>query len=266
MTCHHTAFADYHAAAREPKPGPARCQRDRVHVFVFNGNDPVALGDLTGLRDQLNACGYLKVNYGQLFHGGTFEAEARAVRCADPDARFVVVGYSFGAGTAEGMASRLAASGVPIDGLVEIAPVYLPWSASPVPVAGVARRVVVTPARIDPEVAFGAEVVRVPGTGHFSVPTHPATARAVLDLLDAAAARVPVDPEPPLSLPLIDDPAPIPWVAEPTGKPTPATPEITPITPIPPRPRKPVEGDLTGRPEPARVPPTPRPPAAGPVQ
>lgn len=240
-TCHHAA----QEVSRSPEPaglnGLPACQRDRVYVFLVSGNDPFGLGQLTGLRDRLNECGFAKVYCGRWLHGTAFEKEVRRIHSDDPDARFVVIGYSLGAAAADATAARLAADGVPLDGLVELAPVYLPLSP-PVPVPA-ARRVVLVPHGADPAIAPGAEAIHVPGVGHFSLPTHPTAVRTVLETLEAAAARVPeYVPDGP-SLPLLDSPAPIPFVV-----PTQGSKPSSPVEPIPPAPKRPIEGVLTSDP------------------
>src|SRR5262245_39238385 len=73
------------------------CCRDHVHVFFIHGMDPFDWANLTGLRDHVQALGFHKTYYGQMYHTRKFEKEIRRIHEEDPNARFVLVGFSFGA-------------------------------------------------------------------------------------------------------------------------------------------------------------------------
>jgi hypothetical protein len=92
--------------------------RDHVHIFVVNGVDPANICNLRGLYDYLRALGFRSVHFGQLWDAHCFATEIRRLRCADPRARIVLLGFSAGANIAWRMAQSLNADGVQLDLLV----------------------------------------------------------------------------------------------------------------------------------------------------
>ncbi len=94
------------------------CGRNHVYVFMIHGLDPFDWSNLAGVRDYLQALGFRKTYYGQLYHAGRYEAEIRRLHREDPEARFVVIGFSFGANVARYLANQARAEGIAIDLLV----------------------------------------------------------------------------------------------------------------------------------------------------
>lgn len=198
-------------------------QRNRIHVFVINGNEPFGRDGLSKLSTHLNESGFAKVNVGGLVFRPYFQAKIRQAHRDDPDARFILIGYGFGAAAAEGMAAALHGEGVPIEAIVALAPQYLPFmSAEATPV----RRIVIR----NKAGAMPLEMVES-GTIFLAsndVASDEAMHHLVADLLNDACAGLPAIVDmPPSVLALIDDPAPLPSLPE----------------------SKPVRGILTNRPK-----------------
>jgi hypothetical protein len=96
---------------------PAPC-RNRVHIFLMHGLDPLDMANLEGVRDYLNALGFLKTYYGQLYHYHEFLGAVRRIHKEDPGARFVVMGFSFGANRARILINAVKEDPITIDLLV----------------------------------------------------------------------------------------------------------------------------------------------------
>ena len=223
-TCHNRALETSLSPIVECEA--SSLQRNRVHTFIVNGDDPLGFGSFPLLPERLNANGYAMIHTGQVFHGSTFEAEIRRLHRCEPESRFVLVGGGFGAGTVDGIARRLAADAIPVDGVVLVAPLYLD---SPPSNPSGPRRVVINPLSASSDET--AEVYRAPGVNRFSLPGHPVVEAMVLDMLRASAMQVSIVETAVAVLPLQDDPAPLPT-----------------LTPDAPR-KAPVQGELVGRPK-----------------
>jgi hypothetical protein len=115
---------------------PPGC-RNHVYVFFLNGIDPLGVGNFAGLREYVQALGFIKSYYGQLYHKATFAKEIRRLRDEDPLAHFVIVGYKLGVNTADDLANDLRADGILVDLIV-----YVGGSAEATPQPGNAGRVV----------------------------------------------------------------------------------------------------------------------------
>src|SRR5262249_60003608 len=105
---------EYVAACREAP----KCARDHVYIFMINGLDPVDYSNMTGVRHYLNELGFQKTYYGQLYHTPYFDNEVRKIHQADPDAHFVLIGFSFGANMVRSIAQGVKREGIQIDLLV----------------------------------------------------------------------------------------------------------------------------------------------------
>jgi len=245
----------------EPLQNTALCgeQRSQVYTFLVNGNDPLILADLNQLRGKLNEYGFTKVYSGELFHGALFEKEIRRLHREEENPKIVLVGYSFGAGIVDGIADRLSTDGLPVDVLVQIAPIYLPMTQSNPNDFQVGRRVVLNPngflSGLSPR---QSGTIQVPGSDHFSLPINPATITTITELLNELASTVPTADWIGPSLPINDDPAPLPgqlpigpqnlvpqgeWVRKPNPSPI-------PTKPIPPNATRVPQGTLTVQPKP----------------
>ncbi len=89
--------------------------RDRVHVFLLNGADPVNFCDFRGLSHYVTALGYRNVTYGQMWDNARCEEAVRKLRRDDPQARVVLVGYSAGVYLVRDITRDLGRDGVQVD-------------------------------------------------------------------------------------------------------------------------------------------------------
>jgi hypothetical protein len=208
--CTHCCHKAYDLAlSAEDCPELPACQRAKVYAVVVNGFDPLHLGRIEKLAAELNRSGFAKVYTVEFHHAAFVESEVRKIRCDEPDARFVFVGYSHGAGVAQGMAAKLSHEGVAVDALVELTPAYLPWAEGH-DLSRVGRHVVIG-REWQRNGYANTETLALPGVGTYSVATNPVTIQTVRDILTASTANVPHEEGPfyPM-LPLNDDPAPLP--------------------------------------------------------
>jgi hypothetical protein len=190
-----------------PKP----C-RDHVHIFLVHGMDPLDSANLAGVRDYLHSLGFNQVYYGQLYHTGHFKKEVRRIHREDAEARFALIGFSFGANMVRNIAQDAKADGIHIDLLVYLGgntldniPHDRPENAGHI-VNILAKGCIWNGAQLD-----GAENINVPDVYHFGSPTHPAT----LQMLNRELARIAV------AVPIVEiqPPPQIPEDAEPTPRP-----------------------------------------------
>jgi hypothetical protein len=92
--------------------------KDRVHVFVINGADPLYLGNLSGLCACMRDLGFRKIDCVEMWQGAAVRDRIIEVRRHDPDAHIAIVGYSGGARPARTVANELKEQKVRVDLLV----------------------------------------------------------------------------------------------------------------------------------------------------
>jgi hypothetical protein len=92
--------------------------RNHVHIIIMNGIDPGNLCNGWALYDYARSLGYCNVYYGQMWDRWRYENKIRAIRCSDPDARIVLLGYSAGTFIVRSMANSLQTDGTRIDLLI----------------------------------------------------------------------------------------------------------------------------------------------------
>jgi hypothetical protein len=215
-----------HPVAAPPKEQTETCQaislvnRKCVYTFLLNGTDALGCANLQGVQKYLFDLGFTRTYYGEACHNAYFRDEIRRISQAEPDARFVLVGYDVGAKAACNVAKWVQCNDVHFDLIVYIDPLMLdeatchPENAAEV---------------IDVESGHGTgldslETVNVPDAGHFSVVTHSST----LCLLANQLTKIAGDATPP------PPPEPVP-VLEPTPTPMPPADEMAPTPrPLPP--------------------------------
>ncbi len=91
-----------------------------TYVFCFNGVDPANLGNMYGLCTFIKSYGFPQTYFGQMYHGNYYLRKIRQIHHDDPQARFVLVGFSGGTYVIRNMANTLRSEGVIIDLLVYI--------------------------------------------------------------------------------------------------------------------------------------------------
>ncbi len=177
-----------------------RCCKDHVHVFLINGLDPFNYGNLTGLRDYVQSLGFHQTYYGQLYHYWWFQNQIRRIHREDPEAHFVLVGFSVGVNMADALARSLKPEGVYFDVLVFLSgnhPVE-PMPHQPPANAGRVVNILAAGLLQTRGERDWAENLRPAGSWHFDTPTHPDTLQAMVDVLAQVAGAVPeVITEPP---------------------------------------------------------------------
>ncbi len=180
----------------EKIPAPSR---NHVHIFLIHGLDPLDLANLRGLTEYLQQLGYLKTHYGQLYHLWAFKKEMLRLHKEEPQTRFVVIGFSFGANVACELVNAVKEDGIVIDLLVYLGG----WALSNTPRTcpeNVAHVVNILTAGCpwDGNLA-GADNLQYDDVWHFGPPTHPQTRKLLARELAVVAARVPyVEKVPPL--------------------------------------------------------------------
>ena len=102
---------------------PQSC-RSHVYVFFIHGMDPLDFANLSGVRDYVQSLGFIKTYYGQLYHTIYFTDEMREIHKRDPEARFALVGFSFGANMVRDVANAVRPDGVDIDLIVYLGGKY----------------------------------------------------------------------------------------------------------------------------------------------
>jgi pimeloyl-ACP methyl ester carboxylesterase len=188
---------------------PCPC-RGKVYVFLLRGFDPLDLDRVDDVRTALNAAGFTKVYDGQFYHERFFAEEMRRLSRAEPDARFVVVGFSLGAQAATGLAESVGKEGIPVAMLASVDPYW--WSSAP-------RR---KPANVEqvmhvhgerllfaPTLSAGADV-QIPGSWPSNVTANPLAVETVARALANVAGTLPKPSETPATDYASDLPTPRP--------------------------------------------------------
>jgi hypothetical protein len=170
---------------------PQAC-KNRVHVFIIHGLDPLDLGNLDGLCDYLHSLGFIKTHFGQAFHGGYFEKEILRIHEAEPMARFAILGFSYGAGVARDLTCQLEKANIPVDLLVYLDGVCI--FQRPLDSPHNALRVVnIVAGEVDAGASIAdAENVECSNTWHFGAPTNRRTLKVLADELTTVALGVPL--------------------------------------------------------------------------
>lgn len=205
-------------------------ERGRVHVFVVNGNDPFETDRLATLRGYLHDAGFAKVSIAGLFFVPLFESTIRDLHRNDPYARFLIVGNGFGAAFADGLAQRLHSEGIPVDAVIALSPLQVPFfeAAGGSPVPRVVIRAGESPSSFE---RFADRVYRVHDAT--AAAGDAATAELVTQAMVESLGTLPTHSDfAPAVLPMIDDPAPRPGRVPVARHPQPS--------------RPPVQGVLTG--------------------
>ena len=218
-----------------PAPELAACCRDvplpcrsRVHVFFLQGVDPLDASNLEGVRSQVRDLGFIKTWFGQSYHAFHFAEQIRKLHRDDPEARFVLVGFSLGAQFAHKLARELENDPITIDLLVSVEGVTEGTAPGPRPenVLRVVGLVACEAIDVLPRLPSD-EQVDLPDVRHFGAPTHPTTLALLASELAEVARRVPLV-EPPLPPP----PGPVGGVP-PAGPGQAPAPVLPPPVPVP---------------------------------
>jgi hypothetical protein len=150
-----------------------------VYVVMVNGLDPLYVGNLAGARDYLQQLGFSKIYFGQLYDWWWFKSKIRRAYREDPCARFVIVGYSWGASMAHSLAWAVQKEGIRIDLIVYLDAVAFCRKFHHRP-ENVCRVLNITSFSLLCGVpSERAENIRESNVWHFGPPTHPRTLEAL---------------------------------------------------------------------------------------
>jgi len=178
--------------AAECKAIPEPCL-NHVHVFFIHGMDPLDLANLAGVVEYVQKLGFIKTHYGQMYHTWQFKKDLRRIAKEDPEARFAIVGFSFGANMARNLTNAVKGDGVLIDLLIYLGGNTLDNTPPNRPehvlriVNILAHGYVWNGANLD-----GAENLEYTDVGHFGSPTHNQTLIVLRQELAVVARRVPI--------------------------------------------------------------------------
>jgi hypothetical protein len=175
--------------------------KQHVYIFLIHGVDPLNYANLSGVRDYCIDLGYNNTYYGMLYHGRTFEQEIRRIHADDPQARFVLLGFSAGANVARSLCQRLQDDpSLQLDLLIYTGGNTLENEPSSRPENVIKVVHILATGYVWKGTSLaGAENYKYTKTWHFGSPTHPETLRLLTRELTAVACRVgiPVSAEPP---------------------------------------------------------------------
>jgi hypothetical protein len=93
-------------------------KRDRVHFFLINGLNPGYSANLNGLAAYFRSIGFANTSCHQMPSAGKVRKQIETLRKSDPEARIIVLGYSWGANLARSMANSLQRDGVTLDCII----------------------------------------------------------------------------------------------------------------------------------------------------
>jgi hypothetical protein len=183
------------AVAGEPSPvqAPTPSDGSRTRVYIFDGLNPLGLARVNRLADRVRESGLPQTQVVRWNSAWKVEQEIRASYASDPDIQVALVGYSAGTYAARRLANRLLSSGVPVAVVGYVGGDYLSDTPS-TRVSGAGRVVNVTGDGylltgrnlfFNGTQVSGAVNVRLGGTRHYGLPTHPTTVATLLDALSS---------------------------------------------------------------------------------
>ena len=220
--------------------------RDHVYVFFIHGMDPLDFADLNGVCNYVQSLGFIKTYYGQLYHTIYFRNEVRRIHERDPEARFALVGFSFGANMVRYVANAVRADDINIDLLVYLGGNTLTNSEEDRP-PNVARivNILATGWIWNGATLDNAENINYDNVWHFGSPTHPQTLDVLARELRDVACRVPIVER--LDTPENPEPTPRPVVQQTSTAPPDDWDFLTASAEIPDPPTKPAPPKLHSR-------------------
>jgi hypothetical protein len=93
------------------------CRR-HVYVFLIHGMDPLDCSNLYGLHKYIVSLGFSQVYLGQMYHFWQMRSKLLQIHKEDPAARFVLIGFSWGANLVRDIALDAGKQKITIDLLV----------------------------------------------------------------------------------------------------------------------------------------------------
>lgn len=164
---------------------PRTC-RDRVYTFVVSGMNPWG-GDLDELQACMHRHGFAKVGRAGVLQSGWLVGEMKRIRCCDPEARFVLIGYDLGATTAVRTAVKATEKNLTVEAVVLLDPVAVsqPNCKSCRGVRTVLIRSVGGSVKVP-----DTEIVEVSDADHFNLCSRTTTMATVCGILEEVATAV----------------------------------------------------------------------------
>jgi hypothetical protein len=92
--------------------------KEHVYTFVVNGVDPLQLANLNGMTDYLRRLGFGQTHYEPFLGYRATRRQIREIHQSDPDAKIVLVGYSFGTFVVRRLANDLEKENIVVHRLV----------------------------------------------------------------------------------------------------------------------------------------------------
>lgn len=166
-----------------------------VYVFMIHGLDPLDLADLKGLRQTIASWGYLPPRLVQFYQGKTVVREIVRLQAEQPEARFLIFGYSAGAQTTSWVINQLHDHhGIDVNTVVYAAGITLVDVERSRP-AYIGKIIHIRDGgRIIPGMELtGAENYRFTDVKHYGSPTHPNTLTILKDELHRLSSASNVD-------------------------------------------------------------------------
>jgi hypothetical protein len=170
-----------------------KCARNHVYIFFVHGTDPLDCANLRGVRDYAQSIGFIKTYYGQFYHKSYFIQEICRLHKEDPDARFALVGFSFGANMVRDICHAVEPEGVTIDLLLYLGgntlknvPEDRPANATQI------VNILACGCIWNGDTLDNAINITYPDVYHFGSPTHVRTLTLLAEELTKSACRVPV--------------------------------------------------------------------------
>jgi hypothetical protein len=198
-----------------------RCCKDHIHIFLLNGLDPMNYGNLTGLRDYVQSLGFHQTYYGQIYHYWWFRNQIRRIHREDPEAHFVLVGFSIGVNLADALARSLKAEGVYFDTIVFLSGNHplAPMPSEPPANAGRVVNILASGLMGTRGERDWAEDIRLADSWHFDTPSHVETLEKMAEVLAQVGEAVPeVISETPPAPAELQPPTPRPVRPQPSAK------------------------------------------------
>jgi hypothetical protein len=221
MACFHRIVAAPPELAQACQEVSCSC-RDHIYVFLVHGMDPLDWANLEGVRDYCRRLGFRNTYYGQLYHTSYFRKEISRIHREAPDARFVLIGFSFGANMVRNIAQDIKQEGIPVDLLV-----YLGGNT----LKNIPRDRPENAARIVNILASGciwngawfddAQNLHETDVWHFGSPSHPRTLEVLARELGRIAASQPMVQKVEPAVPIVynEEPTPRKITVTSTGRP-----------------------------------------------
>jgi hypothetical protein len=189
---------------------PLPC-RSRVHIFLIHGMDPLDFANLSGMTEYIHQLGYSKTYYGQLYHLWEFKNDIIRIHERDPQARFVVIGFSFGANVSRELVNAVKDKNIVIDLLIYLGGNTLENTprTQPENVLRIAN-ILATGCIWNGTKLDRAKNINYKDVYHFGSPTHRDTCALLAKQLAVVAARVPYSDKVPSLPPEIEEEIPSP--------------------------------------------------------